>query len=73
MHYPHNAPCSTRATWRSTGRYRLRVSPRLRTGFGNGEEFYSHAGDEVRLPEHRAARPNREFLEWHNDEVYIAS
>lgn len=51
-------------------KYRLRVSPALRSEFGNGEEFYSLAGLPVAIPERRADRPAPEFLEWHSDVVY---
>jgi hypothetical protein len=53
--------------------YRLRVSPRLREEFGNGEQFYAQAGQVIELPARRADRPHREFLEWHLDEVFRAS
>jgi putative restriction endonuclease len=53
--------------------YRLRVSPRLRDEFGNGEQFYASAGKVIALPTRRADRPQREFLEWHLDEVFRAS
>ena len=53
--------------------YRLRVSPRLREDFGNGDRFYVQAGQVVALPERRPDRPQREFLEWHLDEVFKAS
>jgi putative restriction endonuclease len=53
--------------------YRLRVSPRLREEFGNGAQFYAHAGQVIELPARRSDRPNREFLEWHLDEVFKAS
>jgi putative restriction endonuclease len=53
--------------------HRLRVSPRLRDDFGNGEEFYAREGEVVRLPERASDRPAREFLEWHGDEVFRAS
>ena len=53
--------------------HRLLVSPRLRDEFGNGERFYANAGQRIALPSRRADRPNREFLEWHIDEVYKAS
>jgi hypothetical protein len=53
--------------------YRLQVSPRLREEFGNGEQFYTQAGQLIELPARRADRPNREFLEWHLDEVLKAS
>jgi putative restriction endonuclease len=54
-------------------RHKLMVSPRLRDEFGNGEEFYARAGEVIDLPERRADKPNREFLEWHLDEVFQAS
>ncbi|MFC4061994.1 HNH endonuclease [Planomonospora corallina] len=54
-------------------RYRLRVSPRLREEFGNGEEFYRRAGTEIAVPAHRRDRPSAEVLEWHLDEVFLAS
>ena len=53
--------------------YRLVVSPRLRGEFGNGEQFYAQAGHVIDLPDRRADRPQREFLEWHLDEVFKAS
>jgi hypothetical protein len=54
-------------------KYRLVVSPRLREEFGNGEQFYTKAGEVIDLPARRADRPNCEFLEWHLDEVFKAS
>jgi HNH endonuclease len=53
--------------------YRLQVSPQLRAEFGNGEQFYAQAGRVIELPARRADRPNREFLQWHLDEVFQAS
>jgi putative restriction endonuclease len=54
-------------------KHRLVVSPRLRQEFHNGEELYSRAGTAIALPERRADRPNREFLEWHLDVKFLAS
>jgi putative restriction endonuclease len=31
------------------------------------------AGEVITLPDRRAGRPHREFLEWHLDTVFIAS
>jgi len=53
--------------------YRLRVSPRLRDEFGNGEQFYTRAGETIALPDRKVDRPHREFLEWHLDEIFKAS
>lgn len=54
-------------------RHRLLVSPRLHEDFGNGDQFYAKAGHVIELPEHKADRPQREFLEWHIDTVFKAS
>lgn len=53
--------------------YKLRVSPRLRADFGNGDEFYERQGQIIILPRHLSDRPNSEFLEWHMDEVFRVS
>jgi putative restriction endonuclease len=53
--------------------HRLLVSPRLRGEFGNGEEFYARAGEHIEVPARRADRPSKDFLEWHLDEVFLAS
>jgi putative restriction endonuclease len=54
-------------------KHRLLVSPRLREEFGNGEQFYARAGEPIAVPERVVDRPNREFLEWHLDEVFKAA
>lgn len=52
----------------------LRVSPRLRSEFGNGEDFYALQGQHLKVePPRRADRANREFLEWHMDSIYKSS
>jgi hypothetical protein len=45
--------------------------PRLRADFSNGDQFYAQAGQTIDLPQRRADRPSREFLEWHLDEVFL--
>jgi putative restriction endonuclease len=56
-------------------KHRLVVSPRLREEFGNGEEFYARASsnEPISMPTRHADRPNKEYLEWHLDEVFLAS
>lgn len=56
-------------------RYRLQVSPRLREEFENGEELYDRARsrEPIAVPRRRPDRPNQEFLQWHLDEVFLAS
>lgn len=53
--------------------YTLRVSPRLRADFGNGDEFYARQGTTIALPRNQVDQPNTEFLEWHMDTIFRAS
>jgi putative restriction endonuclease len=50
--------------------YRLRVSPRLREEFGNGEQFYAREEQPISVPNQRADRPSSEFLDWHLSEIF---
>jgi putative restriction endonuclease len=56
-------------------KHRLVVSPRLREEFDNGDEFYARAASKepIAVPARRADHPNKEFLEWHMEEVFLAS
>jgi putative restriction endonuclease len=51
--------------------YRFRVSSRLKTDFDNGEPYYPLQGEVIWRPPDTNARPGREFLEWHADEVFL--
>ena len=53
----------------------LLVSPRLRSDWGNGEEFYRRqaAGEPIALPPRAVDRPHRDFLTWHADTIFLAS
>jgi hypothetical protein len=42
-----------------------------RCAISNGDQFYAKAGQVIDLPERRADRPGREFLEWHLEEVFL--
>lgn len=51
-------------------KHRLMVSPRLRDEFGNGDQFYTRAGQPISVPDRKIDRPNCEFLEWHLGSVF---
>jgi putative restriction endonuclease len=53
-----------------TPRLRLVVSGRLRDDFRNGHSYYPHHDAVVRVPDEPAHRPERQFLEWHNQFVF---
>jgi len=51
-----------------TPELRFEVSPRLKTEWQNGREYYAHHGQPLHVqPADRASQPGREFLVWHNE------
>lgn len=52
--------------------YRLEVSPRIAKEFENGRQYYAMAGSALAvLPDRAADRPGEDFIEWHNEKVYL--
>lgn len=51
-------------------KYRLQVSPRLRSDFGNGTEFYARSGEVIELPSRKPDRPDKQAVTWHMDTVF---
>ena len=50
---------------------RFVVSPRLRDEFENGRAYYAFENKTlINVPDQLLDQPSREFLEWHNTEVY---
>ena len=48
------------------------VSPRLREEFENRRVYYALDGRSLaNVPDRLPDQPGREFLEWHNSEVYL--
>lgn len=54
-----------------TPEYRVEVSGRIKEEFENGREYYSAHGKVITLPDASRLRPAREFLSWHNDNIYL--
>lgn len=50
---------------------KLVVGKRLRTEFANGRTYYPLDGQSIRLPRSARDRPSREFLNWHNECLYL--
>jgi putative restriction endonuclease len=51
--------------------YRFLVSKRVREEFENGREYYRFHGKPLsHLPEAQSQRPGRDFLDWHNRDVF---
>ncbi len=52
--------------------FRFVVSPRVREEFQNGREYYRFNGQALtNLPESKAERPERQFIDWHNEHVFL--
>jgi putative restriction endonuclease len=52
--------------------HRVRVSRQIRERFENGREYYRYEGQPLAvLPQEPLHRPSREYLQWHNDTVFL--
>ncbi len=50
----------------------LEVSHRLHEDYGNGKDYYKYHGNKLLvLPSQESQMPAREFLMWHNENVYL--
>ena len=65
--------CTTAAILASIPDIDLIVSPRLREEFGNGESSMPLRASRSPCPNAGGRPPNREFLQWHLDEVFKAA
>ena len=53
--------------------YRIDVSWRLHEDYGNGRDYYKYHGQKLLiLPEKKIELPSKEFLRWHNENVFLA-
>jgi hypothetical protein len=53
--------------------YRVEVSVRIKEEYHNGHEYYAHHGQRLAvLPESAEDQPSSEFLEWHNQSVFVS-
>ena len=52
--------------------YRVNVSPRLHADYDNGKDYYKYHGQKLLiLPNNVNQLPSKEYLEWHNENVYL--
>ena len=52
-------------------KYRIEVSRRIKEDYGNGKEYYAYHGSCLaNLPDDETQKPSKEFLLWHNENVY---
>ncbi|MBP5270510.1 MAG: HNH endonuclease, partial [Clostridia bacterium] len=51
--------------------YVVEVSRSLHEDYGNGKDYYKYHGQKLLiLPENAAQRPDPQYIEWHNNNVY---
>ena len=52
--------------------FHIEVSKRLHEDYGNGKDYYKYHGSKLLiLPQSQIELPSPEFLEWHNNNVYL--
>lgn len=55
-----------------TPEYRVEVSARIKEEYQNGREYYAHHGQQLLiLPDAAEELPSKDFLDWHNQSVYV--
>ena len=55
-----------------TTNYNVEVSQRLHNDYGNGKDYYRYHGQPLLiLPGQESQLPSREYLEWHNEHIYL--
>lgn len=54
-----------------TPEHRLQVSQRIKEEFQNGKEYYAVHGNSIPLPKSSELWPSKEFLSWHNQNVFL--
>ena len=53
--------------------YRIDVSKRLHEDYGNGRDYYKYHGQKLLvLPERKIELPSKDYLRWHNENVFLA-
>jgi len=51
--------------------HRFDVSPRLKEEWDNGRTYYALRGQPIRVPKDPRDRPAAEFLDWHNERIFL--
>ena len=55
-----------------TDDHRVEVSQRIREEYENGKEYYAYHGEKLQnLPEHNLDQPSADYLQWHQQEIYL--
>jgi putative restriction endonuclease len=49
----------------------VEVSRRIKEEFENGRDYYRYHGSTIRVPANPTNYPSRDYLEWHNSNIYL--
>ena len=50
----------------------IEVSRRIKEDFGNGKEYYAYHGNSLAMiPDRMIEQPSKDYLSWHNENVYV--
>jgi len=55
-----------------TNDYHVEVSKRIKEEYHNGREYYAMHGKELNLPAQALFKPSREYIDWHNQNIYLS-
>lgn len=56
-----------------TPELRVEVSKRIKEEYENGREYYAHHGQRLAvIPRSSDEQPSRQFLEWHNQNIFVS-
>ena len=55
-----------------TNDFHVEVSKRIKKEYKNGKEYYSFHGNELDIPSNSKYQPLREYIEWHNQHIFIS-
>jgi putative restriction endonuclease len=51
--------------------YHFEVSKRIKEEFENGRDYYALHGRTIYVPDDSSAKPNKEFVSWHNQNIFV--
>ncbi|HWP93753.1 MAG TPA: HNH endonuclease [Thermodesulfobacteriota bacterium] len=54
-----------------TNDFHVEVSKRIKEEYENGREYYAFHGKELKVPSKLADYPSRDYIEWHNQNIYV--
>lgn len=54
-----------------TNDFHVEVSKRIKEEYENGRDYYALHGNKLKVPSHVGDCPSRQYIEWHNQNIYV--